>query len=61
MKPGVITCCFDFGNTRRKCAVFNGRELEEVVIMDDDRPETVHQLIEAFRPARTERSMKQRR
>ena len=53
MKSGVITCCFDFGNTRRKCAVFNGRELEEVVIMDDDRPETVHQLIEAFRPAKS--------
>jgi type III pantothenate kinase len=53
MKSGVITCCFDFGNTRRKCAVFNGRELEEVVILDDDRPETVHQLIEAFQPSKS--------
>lgn len=48
-----ITLCFDFGNTRRKCAVFEGRDLREVLVMDKDDEETVLQLIRQFKPEKS--------
>jgi type III pantothenate kinase len=44
------TLCFDFGNTRMKAAVFNGREIKEVIILNDDSNETVEALISKYRP-----------
>lgn len=48
-----ITLCFDFGNTRLKCAVFNGRDLQEVLVMENDHPETIQQLIATYAPAKS--------
>lgn len=44
------TLCFDFGNTRKKVAVFNGPEIRESEVMPDDSPETIQSLISRFRP-----------
>jgi type III pantothenate kinase len=40
------TLCFDFGNTRLKCAIFIGKELKDVVVMQDYTNQTIEQLIE---------------
>ncbi len=47
------TLCFDFGNTRLKCAVFNGRELQEVVVMENDSAETITQLVSTYKPSKS--------
>ncbi len=49
----AITCCFDFGNTRKKCAVFSGREMTELVVMEDDAPATLRRILETYKPSRT--------
>jgi type III pantothenate kinase len=48
-----ITLCFDFGNTRLKCAVFDGRELKEVIVLEDDSDETLQHLIDTYHPEKT--------
>ncbi|NCT93868.1 MAG: type III pantothenate kinase [Chitinophagaceae bacterium] len=47
------TLCFDFGNTRLKCAVFKNDTLQEVVVLDNDQPETMEALLNQFRPDKT--------
>ncbi|MEP7253876.1 MAG: type III pantothenate kinase [Ginsengibacter sp.] len=47
------TLCFDFGNTRLKCAFFSGDQLVEVVHMQDTNEETVRSLLEKFNPVKT--------
>lgn len=39
------TLCFDFGNTRLKCAVFNDAHLKGVVVLENDATSTIQQLI----------------
>jgi len=46
------TLCFDFGNTRLKCAIFNN-EIEDVVVLPDDSLATIEQLIEKYEPSKT--------
>lgn len=48
-----VTLCFDFGNTRLKCGVFEDDSISEVIVLENDRPETLLQLIEKFHPQRT--------
>ena len=48
-----VTLCFDFGNTRLKCAVFDDRSLREVIVLENDSAETIEQLIKTYRPAKT--------
>ena len=45
--------CFDFGNTRKKAAVFNKDKLSEVLPLTDDHPETLQTLIDKFHPEKT--------
>jgi len=47
------TLCFDFGNTRLKCAVFAGRDLRDVLVLENDNPETIRQLVEKFNPSKS--------
>ena len=49
----MITLCLDFGNTRLKCAVFDKRELREVIVLDDGSVETIRRLIDTYRPAKS--------
>jgi type III pantothenate kinase len=46
------TLCFDFGNTRLKCAVFT-KELEDVVVLENDSTETVNNLLQKYQPQKT--------
>ncbi len=47
------TLCFDFGNTRLKCAVFNGKELKGVIALDDDNLVTIENIIAQYKPSRS--------
>lgn len=40
------TLCFDFGNTRLKCAVFNGADLKEVIVLENDNASTIQSIIQ---------------
>ncbi len=44
------TLCFDFGNTRKKVAVFRGDEMKESVVLFDDSVETIQTLINRVKP-----------
>jgi type III pantothenate kinase len=48
-----ITLCFDFGNTRMKCAVFDGRELKELLVLENDSEETIQQLVDRYHPQKS--------
>jgi pantothenate kinase, type III len=47
------TLCFDFGNTRRKCAVFRNAGIEKVIYMQDDSNEAIQTLINDYHPQRS--------
>src|SRR5271163_2274870 len=47
------TLCFDFGNTRMKCAVFTDGKLQQEQVLEDDRDETIGALLDRFQPSRT--------
>jgi type III pantothenate kinase len=49
----LITLCFDFGNTRKKVAVFHGNEIREAIVLADDSRETLQGLIDRFKPAKS--------
>ncbi|MBL0883605.1 MAG: type III pantothenate kinase [Chitinophagaceae bacterium] len=42
--------CFDFGNTRLKCAIFAGKELQEVLVLENDDTATVIAILEQYQP-----------
>jgi len=47
------TLCFDFGNTRKKVAVFRKDELGEVIVLNDDAVQTIRFLLEKYRPQKS--------
>lgn len=47
------TLCFDFGNTRRKCAIFEGDSLQELLVLENDHDDTIQQLIQKYRPSKS--------
>jgi type III pantothenate kinase len=48
----MTTLCFDFGNTRLKCAVFINRDFTEEIVLLDDSVEEVEKIIERYQPQR---------
>src|ERR1051326_9089846 len=44
------TLCFDFGNTRLKCAVFDDDDLKNVLVLNNDDDVTIRQLINDHKP-----------
>ncbi len=48
-----ITLCLDFGNTRKKAAVFNKDELIKVLWLEDDAPATIDSLLNVYKPQRS--------
>lgn len=55
-KPTAImstTLCFDFGNTRRKVAIFKGPEIDKAIVLKDDSNETIQSLLDEFRPEKS--------
>lgn len=49
----MTTLCFDYGNTRRKYAVFLGDALQEIDVLQDGGPEEIRQVLEQWQPERT--------
>jgi type III pantothenate kinase len=49
----ALTLCFDFGNTRKKCAAFEGSAIKEVIVLADDFPATIGELLKKFKPGKT--------
>ncbi|MDP1762988.1 MAG: type III pantothenate kinase [Sediminibacterium sp.] len=47
------TLCFDFGNTRLKCAVFEGGNFKEERILGDATGSSIQQLIDQYHPAKS--------
>ena len=46
----VTTLCLDFGNTRKKIAVFKNKEISEAVVLKDDSAATIQELINKYKP-----------
>ncbi len=44
------TLCFDFGNTRLKCAVFEDRNFKEELVLENTDNATIQQLIDQYKP-----------
>jgi len=49
----ATTLCFDFGNTRRKCAVFTDGEFICEHVLDNDQPATIQFLIDQYHPSKS--------
>lgn len=47
------TLCFDFGNTRLKCAVFDDASIREIILLDNDSDETFENLVKKYHPQKT--------
>ncbi len=47
------TLCFDFGNTRLKCAVFNNADLKEVIVLENDDVATIQSIIQQHQPTKS--------
>ena len=47
------TLCFDFGNTRMKCAVFTDGAFRQELVLENDSDVTIAALLEAFHPDRS--------
>ena len=50
---GTTTLCFDFGNTRLKCAVFDKRALQQVLVLENDSDDTIQHLIKTYKPSKS--------
>lgn len=47
------TLCFDFGNSRLKCGVFNNDTFKEEVVLQNDAVATIEKLLEIYKPQKT--------
>jgi type III pantothenate kinase len=48
-----VTLCFDFGNTRKKVAVFDGAVLREAIQLADDHEDTITELLRRYQPQKS--------
>lgn len=49
----AVTLCFDFGNSRLKCGIFNDSNFVREVVLDDDSVESIEQLVQEFHPSKS--------
>jgi hypothetical protein len=49
----MTTLCFDFGNTRLKCAIFIDRKFSDVVVLQNASEEEILELIEKYHPQKS--------
>jgi type III pantothenate kinase len=47
------TLCFDFGNTRLKCALFEGELLKDVIVLEDPGVAAVLQIVHQYKATHT--------
>jgi len=48
-----ITLCFDFGNTRKKCAVFSDKKFLKEIVLENDDEETIKKIIRDYKPEKS--------
>ncbi|MBK5272938.1 MAG: type III pantothenate kinase [Bacteroidia bacterium] len=48
-----ITLCFDFGNTRKKVAVFQEAKIKEAITLADDTVEIIQTIIHQYQPQKS--------
>jgi type III pantothenate kinase len=48
-----VTFCFDFGNTRKKLAVFDDAVIRETIILENDTTVTIKELLDKYKPAKS--------
>ncbi len=49
----ATTICFDFGNTRKKAAVFTDGQITKTLVLQDDAATTLQTLIEVYKPQKS--------
>jgi len=49
----MVSLCFDYGNTRKKFAVFNDDVLKEVDVLEEGGVQEIRRVLERFNPERT--------
>jgi len=49
----MTTLCFDFGNTRLKCAVFTDGHFSELLVLQNDDVDTIEELLAKYQPERS--------
>ena len=49
----MTTLCFDFGNTRLKCAVFENDNFQEEITVENDSELSIEMIIEKYQPQKT--------
>jgi type III pantothenate kinase len=49
----MLTLCFDFGNTRKKCAVFENEVFIEQFSLENDETDTINNLMQQYVPQKT--------
>ena len=47
------TLCFDFGNTRLKCGVFENDAFSETILLPDAEIKTIEKIVNQYRPEKT--------
>ena len=47
-----VTICLDFGNTRKKYALFDGHQLRHTDSLPDDEPATLEAVLDQYQPQR---------
>ena len=47
------TLCFDFGNTRLKCAVFSGKKFLKEIVLENDDEKTIEEIIQEYKPQKS--------
>ncbi|MBX2888450.1 MAG: type III pantothenate kinase [Ferruginibacter sp.] len=45
-----ITLCLDFGNTRKKAAIFYNQEIKEIEVLEGAMPEEIKNIFKKYRP-----------
>jgi type III pantothenate kinase len=48
-----ITLCLDFGNTRKKIAVFDEDKMIKSIVIDDDSMTTIQALLDTYKPRKS--------
>jgi len=48
-----VTICFDFGNTRKKAAIFYDKKLSQTIVLEDDAITTLQKLLDTHKPEKT--------
>jgi type III pantothenate kinase len=49
----MITLCFDFGNTRKKVAVFENDTILTTITIEDDTEAAIEKLLQTYKPQKT--------